>query len=49
MQAFNSLMTHFGIGFAVPLIAIALAVGALAGMMAWLDGPSEGLVRIGRE
>ncbi len=49
MQAFNSFMTHFGIGFAVPLIAIALAVGALAGMMAWLDGPSEGRVRIGRE
>jgi amino acid transporter len=49
MQAFDRFMTHFGIGFAVPLIAIALAVGALAGMMAWLDGPSEGLVRIGRE
>jgi amino acid transporter len=49
MQAFNSLLTHFGLGFAVPLIAIALAVGALAGMMSWLDGPSEGLLRIGRE
>jgi amino acid transporter len=49
MQAFNAFMTHFGIGFAVPLIAIALAVGALAGMMSWLDGPSEGLLRIGRE
>jgi amino acid transporter len=49
MQAFSSLLKHFGIGFAVPLIAIALAVGALAGMLAWLDGPSEGLVRIGRE
>jgi amino acid transporter len=49
MQAFNSLMTHFGISFAVPVIAIALAVGALAGMLAWLDGPSEGLLRIGRE
>jgi len=49
MQAFNRFMTHFGIGFAVPLIAIALAVGALAGMLAWIDGPSEGLVRIGRE
>ena len=49
MQAFNSLFAHFGIRFAVPLIAIALAVGALAGMMAWLDGPSEGLLRIGRE
>ncbi len=49
MQAFNSLLTHFGLAFGVPLIAIALAVGALAGMMSWLDGPSEGLLRIGRE
>lgn len=49
MQAFSSLLAHFGLSFAVPLIAIALAVGALAGMMAWLDGPSEGLLRIGRE
>ncbi len=49
MQAFNSLFTHFGFGFAVPLIAIALAIGALAGMISWLDGPSEGLLRIGRE
>jgi glutamate:GABA antiporter len=49
MQAFDSLFAHFGIKFAVPLVAIALAIGALAGMMAWLDGPSEGLLRIGRE
>ena len=49
MQAFERLLTHFGAGFAVPLIAIALAVGALAGMISWLDGPSEGLLRIGRE
>ena len=49
MQAFNSLFNHFGLGFVVPVIAIALAVGALAGMLAWLDGPSEGLLRIGRE
>jgi amino acid transporter len=49
MQAFNSLFEHFGIKFAVPLVAIALAIGALAGMLAWLDGPSEGLLRIGRE
>ncbi|MBV9410960.1 MAG: amino acid permease [Acidimicrobiia bacterium] len=49
MQAFNRLMAHFGLTFGVPLIAIALAVGALAGMLAWLGGPSEGLLRIGRE
>ncbi|HXW59200.1 MAG TPA: APC family permease, partial [Solirubrobacteraceae bacterium] len=49
MQAFDSLLTHFGMSFAVPLIAIVLAVGALAGMLAWLGGPSEGLLRIGCE
>jgi len=49
MEAFNRLFTHFGLSFAVPIIAVALAVGALAGMIAWLDGPSEGLLRIGRE
>ncbi len=49
MQAFNSLLAHFRLSFAVPLIAVALAVGALAGMVTWLDGPSEGLLRIGRE
>ncbi len=49
MQAFNSLLRHFGLGFAVPVIALALALGALAGMWTWLDGPSEGLLRIGRE
>ena len=49
MQALDALFHHFGIGFAVPLIALALAIGALAGMMSWLGGPSEGLLRIGRE
>lgn len=49
MQAFDRLMGHFGLSFTVPLIAIALAAGALAGMLAWLGGPSEGLLRIGRE
>jgi glutamate:GABA antiporter len=49
MQAFNSLLTRFGLSFGVPLIAIALAVGALAGMITWLDGPSEGLLKIGRQ
>jgi glutamate:GABA antiporter len=49
MQAFTSLLARFGLGWGVPVLAIALAAGALAGMMAWLDGPSEGLLRIGRE
>ncbi len=49
MQAFDSLFHHFGIAFLVPVAALALAIGALAGMMSWLSGPSEGLLRIGRE
>jgi amino acid transporter len=49
MQAFHSLLEHFGAGFAVPVIAVALSIGALAGMIAWLDGPSKGLLEIGRQ
>jgi amino acid transporter len=49
MQAFDALLSHFDLAFVVPVVAVALALGALAGMMAWLDGPSEGLLRIGRE
>jgi amino acid transporter len=49
MQAFNSLLSHFQLAWAVPVVAVALVLGALAGMMAWLGGPSEGLLRIGRE
>jgi glutamate:GABA antiporter len=49
MQAFNRLLTYFGAGYLLPLFAVALAVAALAGMLSWLDGPSEGLLRIGRE
>jgi amino acid transporter len=49
MQAFDHLLRHFDLAFVVPVIAVALAVGALAGMMAWLDGPAEGLLEIGRE
>jgi glutamate:GABA antiporter len=49
MQAFSGLLRHYGATFVLPIVAIALAVGALAGMMSWLDGPSEGLLKIGRE
>jgi glutamate:GABA antiporter len=49
MQAFNRLFTYFGAAFAVPLVAVALAAAAFAGMLSWLDGPSQGLLLIGRE
>jgi amino acid transporter len=49
MQAFDALLKHLHLGFALPVVALALAIGALGGMIAWLDGPSEGLLKIGRE
>jgi len=49
MQAFDGLLHHFDLAFLVAPVAIALAVGAMAGMIAWLDGPAEGLLDIGRE
>ena len=49
MQAFSALFAHFGLTLAVPLMAVALAVASLSGMMAWLAGPSKGLLKIGRE
>lgn len=49
MQAFSAFFAYFGLSFAVPVIAIALVVASLSGMMAWLTGPSKGLLKIGRE
>jgi amino acid transporter len=49
MQAFDAMLKHLHLGFVLPVIALALAIGALGGMIAWLDGPSEGLLKIGRE
>ena len=49
MQAFDVLLRAVHLHFALPVVAAALAVGALGGMVAWLDGPSEGLLKIGRE
>ena len=49
MQAFSAFFAHFGLTWLVPLIAIAMVVAMLSGMMAWLAGPSKGLLLIGRQ
>ncbi|MFT4049823.1 MAG: APC family permease [Solirubrobacterales bacterium] len=49
MQAFSSFFGYFGIGFLVPVVAIALIVASLSGMLAWLAGPSKGLLLIGKQ
>ena len=49
MQAFSAFFAHFGLTWMVPLVAIAMVVAMLSGMMAWLAGPSKGLLQIGRQ
>jgi glutamate:GABA antiporter len=49
MQAFRSLLHHFGLGFIQPIIALGLVTASLSGLLDWLTGPSTGLVEIGRE
>jgi amino acid transporter len=49
MQAFESLLGHFGLSVLVPVIAVGLVAASLSGILDWLTGPSTGLVNIGRE
>jgi amino acid transporter len=49
MEAFKSLLDHFGAGVFLPIIGIGLVVASLSGLLDWLTGPSTGLLDIGRE
>jgi amino acid transporter len=49
MQAFRTLLDHFSLSFLEPIVAIALVVASISGLLDWLTGPSTGLVQIGRE
>lgn len=44
MQAFHYFFNAFGIGFAVPLIAILTLLGSLALLNTWIIGPSKGML-----
>ena len=44
MQAFKSLLDHFGLSVFTPIIAVGLVVASLSGLLDWLTGPSTGLV-----
>nr|WP_102867346.1 putative glutamine/gamma-aminobutyrate antiporter GadC [Pseudovibrio exalbescens] len=37
----------FGLGFLAPIMAVALAIGVLAGVSTWIGGPSRGLLSVG--
>jgi amino acid transporter len=43
MQAFRIALVDLGLGWAVPVIALLVAVGAMAGASTWIVGPSKGL------
>ena len=49
MQAFTSFFGYFGVSFLVSPVAILIILAMLGGMLAWLAGPSTGLLLIGRE
>src|SRR5262249_9438011 len=49
MQAFRTLLGHFGLRLLEPIIALGLVVASLSGLLDWLTGPSTGLVTRGRE
>ncbi|WP_370882316.1 APC family permease [Kitasatospora herbaricolor] len=49
MQAFDSFFQYFHIGWLTPVIAVALVVASLGGMLTWLAGPSKGLLLISRQ
>jgi glutamate:GABA antiporter len=49
MQAFKSLLDHFGLSVLTPIIAVGLIVASLSGLLDWLTGPSTGLLDIARD
>ena len=49
MQAFESFFDYFHVAWLTPVVALMLMCASLGGFMAWLAGPSKGLLMIGRE
>lgn len=49
MQAFSLALSEFKLAWLVPILAILMALGALAGVMSWITGPSRGLLSTAAE
>ena len=49
MQAFTAFFAYFNVAWLTPILGIMLVTASLGGMMAWLAGPSKGLLQIGRQ
>lgn len=44
MQAFQQFLARLGLGWLTPVVGLFVAVGAIGGVMAWIGGPSRGLL-----
>jgi amino acid transporter len=49
MQAFDAVLSFFGIQWLTPIIGLAIVAASLAGFLTWLAGPSRGLLLVSRE
>lgn len=49
MQAFQTFLQRFGIADAIPAVGLLVAFGAIGGVMAWIGGPSRGLLETAQE
>jgi putative glutamate/gamma-aminobutyrate antiporter len=49
MQAFTDFLHRFGIGVLTPIVGLFVAFGALGGVIAWIGGPSRGLLETAQD
>jgi amino acid transporter len=49
MQAFDAVLSFFGIQWLTPIIGLAIVSASLAGFLTWLSGPSRSLLLVSRE
>ncbi len=49
MQAFEIMLTKFGMHALTPIIGLLMAFGAIGGVMSWVTGPSRGLLQTAKE
>lgn len=49
MQGFKELLSLFHLDFMLPVIGFLIAFGAIGGIVAWISGPSKGLLATAKE
>lgn len=49
MQAFSDLLGRYHLGWLLPVIGLITAFGALGGVVAWIAGPSKGLLATAKD